>query len=46
VVQTDALEDAMAKLFDPSRRPPPRPKPGARLADVITLDPEDIRDED
>ncbi|HEY4558436.1 MAG TPA: hypothetical protein VIG82_09625, partial [Enteractinococcus sp.] len=40
-VRTDSLEEAMAKLFDPSMRPPPRPRPGARLADVINLGPDD-----
>lgn len=44
VIGTDTLEQAFTKLFDPSRRPPPRPKPGARLADVIQISPEDITD--
>src|SRR5690625_2321385 len=45
VVRTDSLEEAMTKLFDPNLRPPPRPKPGARLADVIKLDSEDVWDD-
>lgn len=44
VVQTDSLEEAMTKLFDPGLRPPPRPQPGARLADVIKLDQDDVWD--
>ena len=44
VVQTDSLGDAMTAIFDPKHRPPPRPSPGQRLADVIQLGPEDVWD--
>ncbi len=44
VVQTDSLGQAMTAIFDPAHRPPPRPSPGQRLADVIALTPDDVWD--
>lgn len=44
VYRTSSLDQAIAKIFDPSRRPPPRDDARKKVADVIQLSPDDISD--
>src|SRR5699024_12387964 len=42
--RTSSLDQAIAKIFDPSRRPPPRDDARKKVTDVIKLSPDDISD--
>ena len=44
VYRTSSLDQAIAKIFDPARRPPPRDDASKNVADVIQLSPDDISD--